>query len=237
MYRSYHIVLTLTFLFAAIWAGQGMAFETSANLKAQGCGSLKNAYGPFDYNTAYGRKHWEIVESHHFTESVRTLKHGSTGKIPNDLDYTLRAFPNQPAALYDMAIYQLQHGYPPAGTHDTTGYYSAACYFKRAMAFAPKDGVVRMVYAIYLQRQDKDKIALKLYQQAEKLIPPARAGELHYDMGLLYFKMKDYEKAREEAKNAYSGGYPLPGLRNQLKAAGQWSADVKGANRDTDSKS
>lgn len=204
------------------WVMPGWAAESGTNLQMQGCGSLRNAYGPFNYNTARGRAHWKVVQEYHFTPSVQRLEHGHTGKIPEDLDYTLRAFPNQPLALFDMARYQLEHGYPRGANWDSVHYYPAECYFKRAMAFVPKDGVVRMIYGIYLQRKGDNQAALKRYKQAEKLIESKRSAELHYNMGLLYFKLKDYAEARKQAKQAYAKGYPLPGLRNQLESVGQW---------------
>ncbi|HYW75891.1 MAG TPA: ABC transporter permease [Gammaproteobacteria bacterium] len=198
------------------------AAQSKVSSEDPNCLNLHLGYGPFNYNTARGRAHWKIVEEYHFTPSVQRLQHGHTASIPQDLDYTLRAFPNQPLALYDMAKYQLAHGYPLGGTYNSVHYVRAECYFKRAIRFAPKDGVVRMLYGIYLQRKGDHKAALKRYKQAEKLINPKRAAELHYDMGLLYLKMKDYAKAREQAKRAYSEGYPLPGLRKQLQAVGEW---------------
>jgi hypothetical protein len=51
----------------------------------------------------------------------------------------------------------------------------------------------------------------------------SKSPELHYNYGLLLTQLKDYEKARKHAKKAYDGGYPLPGLKNQLKAANQWN--------------
>lgn len=223
MVRKLIPTMVVTLVFVLPLARLARAAESDTNLQIQGCGTLQNAYGPYNYNSATGRAHWKIVERFHFTPSVQRLEHGNTGTLPEDLDYTLRAFPNQPLALFDMARYQLQHGYPPGASWESVHYYPAECYFKRAIAFAPGDGVVRMVYAIYLQRKGEERAALKRYQQAQKLIAPKRAAELHYDMGLLYFKMKDYAKAREQAKLAYAKGYPLPGLREQLQAVGQWS--------------
>jgi hypothetical protein len=49
--------------------------------------------------------------------------------------------------------------------------------------------------------------------------------EVHYNLGLVYVKEKNYEAARREAKNAYARGYPLKGLRDQLTRAGEWRAE------------
>lgn len=229
MVRRQILALIVSSIAILPWVRPSWAAEFGANFSAQRCGSLQNNYGPFNYNTAEGRAHWPIVQRYHFTPSVQRLQHGNTAGLPEDLDYTLRAFPNQPLALFDMARYQLEHGYPKGANWTRVHYYPAECYFKRAMAFAPKDGVVRMIYGVYLQRQGKYQAALKRYQQAEKLIARSRSAELHYNMGLLYFKMKDYGKARKQAKQAYAIGYPLPGLRRQLEAVGQWSSSDSGA--------
>ncbi len=42
------------------------------------------------------------------------------------------------------------------------------------------------------------------------------SAELNYFLGLTYFDLKDFTKAREYADKAYALGYPLPGLRNML---------------------
>jgi hypothetical protein len=50
-----------------------------------------------------------------------------------------------------------------------------------------------------------------------------KSAELNYLLGLVQFDLKDYTAAREAAKNAYALGYPLPGLKRKLAAAGQWA--------------
>jgi tetratricopeptide (TPR) repeat protein len=47
-----------------------------------------------------------------------------------------------------------------------------------------------------------------------------KSAEIQYFLGLAYLDLKDYDKALEHARSAYSLGYPLQGLRNRLKAAG-----------------
>ena len=37
-----------------------------------------------------------------------------------------------------------------------------------------------------------------------------------------HLKKKEYEKASAHAQKAYALGFPLPGLKNKLKAAGKW---------------
>jgi tetratricopeptide (TPR) repeat protein len=140
-------------------------------------------------------------------------KGNSSVHIDGDLDYTLRAFPNHHKALVSLVRYYLQ------GERD----YSVPppeCYLQRALKFRPQDGVVWMVYGVYLHRLGRYQTALDYYKKAVELMP--QSSEAHYDLGLLYIDLKQYDQAIEHAHKAYALGFPLPGLRNQLKKAGRW---------------
>ncbi len=182
-----------------------------------GCGSLENAYGPFDYRDPSFVDNLRLVEIAHFTPSVESLTRGNTAIRPgHDLDYTLRAFPNHHRALNAVARHQLQYpGGPPPKMR-----YTAECYFERAIHFTPDDAMVRMLRGNYHAKSGSYKKALKDYQEALRLEP--ESAEIHYNIGLLYVKLKDYKEARSHAQRAYQYGYPLPGLRNQLKRMGKW---------------
>jgi hypothetical protein len=185
-----------------------------------GCGSLMNAYGPYDFtNPEHVRDKLPIVEQFHFDRGVEALKgHAQSGiaSLGGDLAYTLRAFPNHHRALDTMGRYQLQTKQsPPPGSR-----YTAECWFERAMAFAPNDGTVRMVYGIYLNRKGDREGALQRYQEAIALMPDS--SEIHYNLGLLYASMERYDDALKEAHTAYAQGFPLPGLKNKLVRAGAW---------------
>jgi Flp pilus assembly protein TadD len=115
-----------------------------------------------------------------------------------------------------MGRYQLQTKQVPAPGARLT----AECYFERAMEFAPKDGVVHMLYGIYLARKGDLDAALDRYLEALQMTPDST--ELHYNLGLLYADMKRYDDALDEAHVAYGAGFPLLGLRNKLLRAGAW---------------
>ncbi len=184
-----------------------------AETVVQGCGSLKNPYGPFDYtNPQHYKFRLPIVEENHFTAKVESLRGGalSGGSLMGDIDYTLRAFPNHHRALYAMMRYREKN---PAGPHSR--FRSAECYFKRALTFKQDDGVVWMLYGIYYHKQKNYKEALKKYNNAEKLLK--NYSELYYNMGLLYLDMGKIDLAKKYARLAYDRGYPLPALRNKLK--------------------
>jgi tetratricopeptide (TPR) repeat protein len=181
-----------------------------------GCGTLNNAYGPYDYtNAEHRRKRLPIVEAGHFTPQVEALTSSETGSLALDLDYTLRAFPNHHRALSAMSRYQLSH---KRGRN--AKYYTGECYFKRAVEFKPDDAVVWYIYGIHLYKQHKYKRALSYYKRAESL--ELDSAELNYGLGLLYMQLRNFDKAESYARKAYRQGYPLPGLKSALKRKGYW---------------
>ena len=211
--RLHNTVVTVCFI------SQSFISITAWAQNVPGCGSLDNAYGPYDYtNPVHKRDKLNIVEGYHFTSEVENLEKGISAHLPGpDLDYTLRAFPNHHRALYSMARYQLQHPtiVPPPGAS-----YSAECWFKRAMQFKPDDGTIYVIYGIYLHKKGELSNSLTQYKHAIDIIP--ESSELHYNMGLLYIDLKDYNSALTHAKSAYDLGYPLPGLRRKLERLGVW---------------
>lgn len=197
------------------------------------CGDLANAFGPFDYRDPSVRQGsspplW-LVEMAHFTPSVENLIKGNTGAIIGDIDYTLRAFPNHPRALYSISRYERQQIaksrsqgkiYTPPLNEGRGWPSSAECYFDRAIRWRPNDPNVRLIYGIHLHLMGKLDEALRQYQFSERIQP--NSSDLNYNMGLLYFDFKQYSLAKQYAKRAYELRYPLPGLRRKLAGIGQW---------------
>lgn len=180
----------------------------------QACGALTNAYGPFDYRTSH--QQLKIVEAYHFTPDVEALRSGATGTLGGDLDYTLRASPNHHRALNSMVnLALLKHTNKPRGAH-----FTIDCYFDRAMRFASDDGVVRIIYGIYLLRTNHTRDAVRVLEGAKALEP--KNPNLYYNLGLAYFDLKDYSDSLKNAHRAYRLGAPLPGLRDKLQSAKQW---------------
>jgi len=181
------------------------------------CGPLsrEGQFGPFDYRT--DRSKLDVVESHHFTPVVEALIRGSTNTLPGaDLDYTLRAFPNHHKALLSMVRYGEKMKSPhPSGTG-----YPVECYFERALRFRPEDTVVRMIYATYLFKISRTPDALQQLAKATK-----DAGDnpfTHYNIGLIYFDLKEYDEALAQAYKAIELGFPRTVLRDQLQSVGKW---------------
>jgi Flp pilus assembly protein TadD len=88
------------------------------------------------------------------------------------------------------------------------------------MRFRPADARVRSLLGAYLLALKQDDAALVQFEASVRLAPGDAVA--HYNLGLLYERRKDYPKAREAARAAYGMDFPLPGLKNKLKAAGQW---------------
>lgn len=74
--------------------------------------------------------------------------------------------------------------------------------------------------ALLLEDQHKNLAARDILLEGNKATD-GKSPEIHYFLGLVYLKLKDLDDAAVHAKLAYELGYPLPGLRQQLEAAGQ----------------
>jgi len=201
-------------------AAASLAVSTTAGASPE-CGSLQNPYGPFDYRT--GKDHLKIVETYHFTPEVESLKSGNTASLGGDIDYTLRASPNHHRALAAMMNLGFKdHTQKPRGAR-----YTIDCYFDRAIRFAPDDGEVQSLYGVYLARIGHNQDAVKAFENALKT--EKHNPNVHYNLGLVYFELKDYSNALEHAHEAYRLGAVLPGLRNKLKEAGKWRDEASGS--------
>lgn len=188
----------------------------------QACGNVEyGGYGPFDYRSTEIAKR-ELVEKFHFTPKVETLKGGSTASTPGgDLAYTLRAFPNHPRALMATVRFseKTKQDPPPEMI------YTVSCWFDRAERFRPDDATVQLLYGLHLIRSGKSKEGIPKLESALAL-----AGDdpnVLYNLGLAYFELKQFDKSLEYAKQAYSLGFPLPGLKNKLQKAGKWKEEVQ----------
>lgn len=182
------------------------------------CGELL-WYGqkPYDYNNSDDRQYMlPKVEMAHFTPNVENLRHGNSGTLGGELNYTLMMFPNHHRALAAFGKLSLKEKkLKPVGSK-----YSVGCFFDRAIRFKPNDAMVRMVYGNYLQNAGKPDKAIEQLKIAVDLQPEDPA--INYNIGLLYMQKKDYEQAKTHARKAYELGFPLPGLKNQLIKAGKW---------------
>lgn len=169
-----------------------------------------------DYTNSDDRAGLPVVEQYHFSRDVEALRKGMTGSLGNDISYTLEHFPNHHRALAAMAKLGVRDKrVQPVGAR-----YTVSCYFERAVAYAPHDATARMVYGNYLLATSQDAAALEQLQQAARMSPDN--ATIQYNLGLMHVKRREYAQARDYAAKAYALGFPLQGLKNQLKKSGQW---------------
>ncbi len=201
-----------------------------AQVNANFCGSLGNSFGPYDYRSdhyvpAPGDQESHqikrgLVDGAHFTRRVELLlgaqSGGQIGPPGADLDYTLRAFPNHHRALMAVMKYgEKQKSQKPEGLR-----YDVECYFERAVRFQPDDAIARMLYATFLTKNNRVPEAIA---QLEISTVVAKDNAFtHYNIGLVYFDMKNYGKALSQAYRAQALGFERTELRELLKGVKQW---------------
>lgn len=194
----------------------------SAEVGPQLCGTLQNHVGPLDYRISRGDE-LKLVETAHFTTQVEAALRGERGYLGQDLDYTLRAFPNHHRALISLQRYKARLQY--LGKQDQLP-RPLECYYERAIRWKPDDVMARMLYAQFLFEEKRPNEATAHLRIAE-----AQAADnplTHYNIGLIYFDGKNYERARIQAKRAMELGLGRTTLKDQLAALGQW--DMTSAN-------
>lgn len=184
------------------------------------CGPIKmGSSGPWDYR--FDTDKINLVERAHFTSKVEKLISGQSGGLTEDINYTLVHFPNHPRAL--ISIIRL-------GEREKTerlkgAYFSIECYILRAIRFSPDDGTVQMIAGMYYSKKGNKNEALKYMERASDL--SGDSGNLHYNLGLVYFDLKNYEKSMHHAYEAHRLGFTLPGLKSKLQKIGKWREETE----------
>ena len=173
-----------------------------------------------DYNDPTAEVRLRTVEANHLNSDVLLLRTGETAPLPLDLDFALRAFPNDYIALNLMATWQLKH-------HQLIGpdshYWTADCYFLRAFSLWPKDWKIHYIYAIYLDKAKRLAAAQTQYDLAQA--NGASGPDYYYNRGLFEVDAGHLDEGEKYAELARAAGDPLPGLMLRIedarKAAGR----------------
>jgi len=227
MYHSFFIkFFVCVFLLGTYSYTQSAPYKKHApwvgdTLQGIPCRGPSMRFGPFDYLYRHqlpGKL--GIVEKHHFDPNVEQLVKGQTTTSPmGDISYTLTAWPNHHRALYSAIRYRLNTWKSTTKSR----YTNAECFLQRAIHFSPKDGTTYMLYGILLHQTGHKSAALENYRKALAIQP--QNAQTKYNLALLLVDLKEYVEAKEYAVELYSKGYPLPGLKDNLKSAGQWHAE------------
>ena len=156
------------------------------------------------------------IERNHLNSDVENLVKGqSTAHPGGDLRFILNYIPNHHRSLSALMRLAIRDG---TETPAESGPYTVRCWMHRATVFSPQDGTSFLIYGVYLARNGLRREALAELEKAVKLLPDN--SEVNYNLGLVYFDLKDYETSQMYAQRAYALGFPLPGLRRKLAAAG-----------------
>ncbi|MDE1925779.1 MAG: hypothetical protein KGI36_01170 [Burkholderiales bacterium] len=174
------------------------------------------AAGPFDFRTI-SPGFISMTEANHFTPNIENLEHGNTGTLAEELSFLLHAMPNFPRGLAALTRYSLREHSTQPGNLD----FSVDCYYLRAIRFRPNDLIVRMLFADYLIKWNR-------IPEAAAQLDAVRGADTdnpmtHYNLGLLYFEIKRYKDALEQAHIAMALGMERDDLKKKLVAVGQWT--------------
>ena len=85
-----------------------------------------------------------------------------------------------------------------------------------------------MIHGFYLLKHGQAAEAVKELEEASKGMDDD--ANLHYNLGLAYLEIKDFDRALAHAHEAYRLGFQLEGLRRKLVAAGKWSDPAPATN-------
>lgn len=188
------------------------------------CGSVRSGEGRLnDYRAfhADAQLTWSVgdIKRNHLDPAVERMKQGEfSHRVLADLDFMLRGWPNHHAALEAAIRYELGGGKPYE-------LLTTACYLARATEFAPDDVRVLFLEAYYYWQRGDRPLARDIYEESLAIHPDSI--DVHYNLGLVYFELEEYEKSMYHAGIAYRGGYPLPGLRKKLEGVRKWQNDFE----------
>ena len=211
------LVSGLALAFAAsvfvLTAGSASSQETDNQLGDLGCGKYRFVdIPPFDYRlkdvTAEGAKGaWDL--DHFHTSIVRREMQKPvpySADVMSNLDFALRHSRNHHEALTLLIQYELRGG-------NLLTYPSARCYLDWARRFTPDDSDVYLLGGNYFWKKGDRARAKAWYEKAIELNP--ESAEAHYNIGLFYVELKDYESARRHATDRVCDGVSVARVAKQ----------------------
>ena len=170
--------------------------------------------GNRDYYTARSAVDIELltaVEKYHLQPGYEKLSEKRYEAAFADAKFILRYFPNHPKALMMLSEICNRWQSPDCNPDE---------WFEKAVSRNPAVSETYVLYGIYLHRTKRFDAAVKSYKQALEIDPMSLNA--HYNLGLAYVDLKQYELANQHAQKSYALGAPFPGLREKLKRVGAW---------------
>lgn len=178
--------------------------------------SLANTYGePFNFYEPAPNKILSNVEKYHLNQGIDKVKQGKYEYAWSEFAFMLHYFPNHPKALQLISDLSVQMENPAR----------AERYFERAIRLYPNESETHALHGIFLHKLGRYQESVDAYKRAIALND--KPVDYHYNLGLAYYEMKDFKEALQQAEIAYNKGYPLPGLKDKLKAVDVWPKESK----------
>ena len=194
----------------------GAASAQPSSTGAESCRDHYDFANAMDFLDPKFQQQIRGIERNHLNPDVENLVRGQSTAAPGgDLRFILNYVPNHPRA---MAALMRLASRDRTDMPEESGPYTVRCWLHRATVFSPNDGTVFLMYGVYLARNGNPRDGLSQLTKAATLMPDN--AEVEYNLGLVNLELKAYETARSHGKRAYELGYPLPGLRRRLAAAG-----------------
>lgn len=193
------------------------------------CSGDGQGFGPYDFfdidepsDPLYQQgRHWEIKRLHRdrarsAMDEVHPIDSKRYKIASGELDYTLRAIPNEPYALqYRIELEMMRRQNP---TRLISKDPPPECYLQRAIAYRPGQEHLRMLFGIYFNKIGMPAREMEQYRAALAVNPSS--ADAHYYLALALIKLDKPEEAVEHAQQAYDLGFPLPGVRKMLQSLG-----------------
>lgn len=208
---KYVPALAAACLFAASTVSATSALAASGVPKY--CGDMDTSQMS-DYRKGEFSAKLQQVERTHFTEEVESGARGPAAVTA--LDAVLASFPNHIPALNALTRLAIKE----KRVRLAGSAFPVECYFDRAQRFARDDPAVYATYGSYLFSLGLNDKSVEMNLRAAEL--DGKNAVINYNLGLAYFKLKDYTQSNKYAQRAYKAGFPLPGLRTMLQGASKW---------------
>ena len=158
------------------------------------------------------------VQGHHLGLGREEMEKGRYAPALEHFEFILRYYPNHPQTLFALSELCQKWKTPACdGIADR--------WFQRAVERNPEAAPSHLVQAMHLHRKNKLDDAVKSYKRAIELAP--NSVNAHYNLGLAYTDLKQYDQANLHAQKSYSLGVTLPGLRARLEKVGKWNPGAR----------
>jgi tetratricopeptide (TPR) repeat protein len=157
------------------------------------------------------------VLQYHLGPGREEMGNGRWQPALEHFEFILRYYPNHPQALF--ALSELCQKWKSPACDGI-----AERWFQKAIERNPEAAQSHVVQAMHLHRKNKLDDAVKSYKRAIELAP--NSVNAHYNLGLAYTDLKQYDQANLHAQKSYSLGVTLPALRTRLEKVGKWNPSV-----------